>query len=216
MAKNKLAIYATDELINDFKKLLSLNISQLKSFKNSFKQGDKFDFNENFIDKYLKEVKIDINKLSSISAVVKYVYKYIIENSITSNEIDTELKLLADKSDIKLPENKLKILLDLFEVSDATIEEYSDSPYLHSVIPNLTSTVALFDLRAIYKGTDSKELKSFKPISVIRLGAVDDKDNKNYFRFQTDLQGLNKLIEYFEEYRDKLIQLEELSKKIEK
>lgn len=216
MAKNKLAIYATEELINDFKKLLSLNHSQLKLFKDTFKKEESFDFDEDLIEKYLNDVKIDVKKFLSISAVVKYIYKYILKNSISSNEFKSELKLLSEKAESKLTDNKLKILVDLFYVSDNLLEEYADSPYLTSVIPNLSSTVALFDLRAIYKNPDSNEVKTLKPISIIRLETEDDKDNKDNFRFQTDLQGLDKFIEYLKTYRDKLSSLEELSKQIEK
>ena len=100
MARNKLVIYATEEFVNDSKKLLSLNLSHLKLFKNTFKREDKFDFDEDFIDEYLNEVKIDVNNLSSISAVVKFINKYILEKSLTPDEIGLELQLLAEKSGV--------------------------------------------------------------------------------------------------------------------
>ena len=214
MGKNKLSIYATDEFINDFKKLLSLSQNHLKLFKSTFKEdNESFNFDDsNLIEKYLSSAKIDIGTLTSISAVVKYIYKNILENSLSSKDVTSELKLLSEKSKTKLSDNKLNILVDLFFVSQNVIDKYNDSPYLRSVVPNLISTTALFDLRTVYNESD--EIKCLKPISVIRLETEDDKENKSQFRFQTDLQKLDKLIEFFKEYRDKLSKLEELSKQI--
>ncbi len=215
MAKKNLSVYATDEFVNDFKKLILLTQSNLKLFKETFKKDESFDFEDTeLIEGYLSHIKIDIETLSSISAVVKFIFKHILENAVSSKEIETELKLLSEKSKTKLSNNKLKLLVELFSVSQNVMEEYSDSPYLRSIIPNLNSTIALFDLRAVYN--DSDEFKSLKPVSIIRFETKDDKDNKSQFRFQTDLEGLNKLIEYLEEYKGKLSKLEELSKQIKK
>jgi hypothetical protein len=213
MKKNTLALFASEELIKDFSKLIALKPNQLKEFIDTFKQEGRLDFDDDEIKNYIEKHSCDISVFSSIASSAKYIFRFVLENRLNNEETKIELLKLAEKAEIKMTKEKLTLLNVLFKVSKDIQDEYAISPYIGSIIPRLQSCTSVFDLRAIYKDDEPKNI-TFIPVALIRILAEDDKDNKKSIEFQTDIKSLEKLYKYFGEYIEKLKEMEKISKKI--
>ncbi|MEP4534745.1 MAG: hypothetical protein ABJ004_16760 [Cyclobacteriaceae bacterium] len=213
MAKGRLSIYVNTDFLNDFSKTLTLTIEQIQFFTEHFRKEESFEFKTEDVEKFVDQFNFDPNNLAPISSVVKFILKYCIENNYTEEDIASELEQLATKVSKKLGKGKLNAFLDLFKISEDTFDKLSTSPYLNSIIPLLTSSTALFDLRTVFE-SDSDNIKTLKPVAIVRLEAIDDKENKQYFRFQIELESLKKIISFFEGYRNRLEKLDEINEKV--
>jgi hypothetical protein len=214
MKKNSLSVLLSEDFEKDFKRLIQLEPSQLEIFTKAFKKEGSVQFDDEVINTFIESNKLDINIFSSIASVSKYLYKFVLENSFERDDIKNELLRIEQRFGIDVNEEKNNLLLNFFEIPKEVQDKYNTSPFINSIIPSISATAAIFNLRTIYKSVGANEIKSFVPIAIIRLSAEDDKENKKSFEFQTDLESLGKLHKFFEEYIAKLKVLEGLSKNI--
>lgn len=188
----------------DLKNLLSFSPDHIIKIKDLFAlEKGKINFLESQVENLSKSLNISKEILLSCSRISGFILKKTIEDDILPSNIVNELKELAKENSIVFPDILIQSLTDLFTINDEWKKSYRVSIYENAVIDNLTSITCVHELRAIFD-KDNKQIVSYLPILIITFRLTSIKDESKHFTFQTDENGLSKLLGFLNNYKDSL------------
>lgn len=210
-------LLASKAFLEDFSKLCKLTAKQINLFGNVFKSEEEFKFGDDEVKKFLIESGVKPETYSSVASLVKYLFDNALSKEVNFEDLYEELIEYAEEKSIKLPKTKATAIKKLFDFETDIHAKHSSKLYLYGVLPSVKSVSAVQELRTIFHSSEENKtaenkIKELLPISLIRFILRDDQGKENEFHFQADLKTLNKLLDYFQEYKEKLEKISKFAK----
>ena len=207
-------LLASKAFFEDFSKLCKLTVKQIDLFANVFKSDDGFKFGDDEVKKFLVESDVQPETYSSIASLVKYLFDNALSKDVIFDDLFEKLVEYAKEKSINLSKTKANAIQRLFKFQTDIHAKHTSKQYLYGVLPSVKSVSAVQELRTIFHSSEenNKKIKELLPISLIRFILSDDQGTEKEFHFQANLETLNKLLDYFQDYKDKLEIITKFSK----
>jgi len=197
-----------DEFLDDFKKLLSLSPEQIKEIGRLTDTEKGFDVSGEDLEEMNEVVKIDEKILSGIIPVSKYIYEKAREKTLSSNDVLSDLQMIAKKISIEIPKTQEEALRSLFERKKEYHRRERVDNYRRGIIPRLYSISLVCDWRAVFD-ENTNEFLEWIPVVIGRFRTVSDVDEKKEMTLQFDEESLAELREAIEEVLGQLSKVRE-------
>jgi hypothetical protein len=201
-----LALTANEAFIKDLQKVLSVPpplLQEVGNYVNTDKGIEVLD-TETLLTMWRK-YSLSPDDLSSALSLIKHLFNEETKKEIATEALIEELSEFCAERNISGVDERKEALRAFLTPKPEFLKRMQFIDFANGVLPSIVGVSGTVQLRAAFSEKNSTEIKGYVPIVEIRLRAANpDKEDDEYFIFQSDEPSFAKFIKFLKNYEDQL------------